>query len=79
MSKHVVIGLLVVLAGASAVVGGSLLLAADPPKEGAGLGLVFGGVVVDFIGLYIATTSARRNGARGNGGNVPSTLSNFLS
>jgi hypothetical protein len=79
MSKHVVLGLLVMLAGAAAIVGGSLLLAADSPKEGAGLALIFGGVVVDFVGLFIATTSARRNGARGNGANVPSTLSNFLS
>ena len=79
MSKHVLVGLLVVLAGAAAIVGGALLLAADPPKEGAGLGLIFGGVVVDFVGLFIATTAARRNGAKGNGGNVPSGLSNFLS
>jgi hypothetical protein len=79
MSTHVVLGLLVMLAGVAAIVGGSLLLAADPPKEGAGLGLIFGGVVVDFVGLFLATTSARRNGAQGNGGNVPSTLSNVLS
>ena len=71
MSKHVVVGLLVMLAGVAATVGGVLLLAADPPTEGTGLGLIFGGVVVDFIGLYIVTTSARRRGARGNGGNVP--------
>jgi hypothetical protein len=71
MSKYVVVGLLVMLAGAAAIVVGSLLLAADPPKEGAGLGQIFGGVGVDFIGLYIATTSARRRGAGGNGGNVP--------
>jgi hypothetical protein len=77
MSKHVVLGLLVMLAGAAAIVGGSLLLAAA--KEGAGLALVFGGVVVDFVGLFIATTGARRNGAQGNGGNVPSGLSDFLS
>jgi hypothetical protein len=79
VSKYVVIGLLVMLAGAAAIVGGSLLLGADPPREGAGLGLIFGGVVVDFIGLYVATTTARRTGAKGNGGNVPSGLSNFLS
>ena len=77
MSKHVLIGLLVMLAGAAAVVYGSLLLAAA--EEGAGLGLIFGGVVIDFVGLFVATTKARRNGARGNGGNVPSGLSNFLS
>jgi hypothetical protein len=79
MSKHLLIGLLVMLAGAAAIVGGSLLLAADPPREGAGLGLIFGGVVVDFVGLFVATTTARRNGAQGNGGSVPSGLSNFLS
>jgi hypothetical protein len=76
MSKHVVIGLLVLLAGAAAIVAGSLLVGS---AQGAGLALIFGGVVVDFVGLFIATTSARRNGAQGNGGNVPSTLSNFLS
>ena len=76
MSKHVVIGLLVMLAGAAAIVGGSLLISS---KEGAGLALIFGGVVVDFVGLFVATTTARRNGAQGNGGNVPSGLSNFLS
>ena len=76
MSKHVVIGLLVLLAGAAAIVAGSLLVSS---KEGAGLGLIFGGVVVDFVGLFVATTSARRNGAQGNGGNVPSALSDFLS
>jgi hypothetical protein len=76
MSKHAVIGLLVMLAGAAAIVGGALLVGT---REGAGLGLIFGGVVVDFVGLFIATTSARRNGAQGNGGNVPSGLSNFLS
>jgi len=57
------IGLLVMPAGAAAIVAGALLLAADQPKEGAGLGLIFGGVVVDFVGLFIATTTARRNGA----------------
>jgi len=76
MSKHVLVGLLVMLAGAAAIVGGALLVSS---KEGVGLGLIFGGVVVDFVGLFIATTSARRNGAHGNGGNVPSGLSNFLS
>jgi hypothetical protein len=76
MSKHVLLGLLVLLAGAAAIVVGSLLISS---KEGAGLALIFGGVVVDFVGLFIATTSARRNGAQGNGGNVPSGLSDFLS
>jgi hypothetical protein len=76
MTKHVVIGLLVMLAGAAAIVAGALLVGT---REGAGLGLIFGGVVVDFVGLFVATTAARRNGARGNGGNVPSGLSNFLS
>jgi len=76
MSKHVLVGLLVMLAGAAAIVGGSLLVST---KEGAGLALIFGGVVIDFVGLFIATTNARRNGAQGNGGNVPSALSNFLS
>jgi hypothetical protein len=66
----------VMLAGAAAIVGGSLLVAS---QEGAGLALIFGGVVIDFVGLFIATTKARRNGAQGNGGNVPSGLSNFLS
>ena len=76
MSKHVVLGLLVMLAGAAAIVGGSLLVGS---QQGAGLGLIFGGVVVDFVGLFVATTSARRNGAQGNGGNVPSGLADFLS
>ncbi|NYJ03966.1 hypothetical protein [Petropleomorpha daqingensis] len=76
MSKYAVIGLLVMLAGAAAIVAGALLVGT---REGVGLGLIFGGVVVDFIGLFVATTQARRNGAQGNGGNVPSGLSNFLS
>jgi hypothetical protein len=76
MSTHVIVGLLVMLAGAAAIVGGSLLVA---DHQGAGLALIFGGVVVDFVGLFVATTSARRNGAQGNGGNVPSGLSDLLS
>ena len=76
MSKHVLVGLLVMLAGAAAIVGGSLLIAS---QQGAGLALIFGGVVVDFVGLFVATTSARRNGAQGNGGNVPGGLTDFLS
>ena len=79
MSKHVVAGLLVMLVGAAAVVAGALFLAQTPPRQGAGLGLVFGGVVIDFVGLFVATTSARRRGARGNGGQVPSALSDLLS
>jgi hypothetical protein len=76
MSKHLVLGLLVMLAGAAAIVAGSLLVAS---QQGAGLALIFGGVVVDFVGLFVATTSARRTGAQGNGGNVPSGLTDFLS
>ena len=49
-----------------------------PPVLGP-LALIFGGVVIDFVGLFVATTTARRNGAQGNGGNVPSGLVDFLS
>jgi hypothetical protein len=79
MSRYVVIGVTVMLLGVAAIVGGALLLAGDASRQGAGLGLVFGGVVLDFIGLFVATTTLRRNGAKGNGGNVPSTISNLFS